>query len=284
MENTTEILLELGLNKLESEVYMHLLTHPPLTAYKIGKQINKPTANVYKAIDALATKGAVIVEDNKNKLCRAVAPDEFVGMYENLVMEKTKKARDFLCSLKSETEDEKTYSIQSVPLVFERFRAMMARCKSIAVVDAFPKTLEKVKIFLEEAALRGVEVHVEAYQPVEIGGTFVTCAGIGSEALEHWQSQQLNLVIDGEEHLIALLDNDLKKVKQAVWSSNTYMSCLLHAGMLREQTVMKIMAQTNSPDFEIKAKQVLEEQKFFFNTNVPGFTKLFNRNKNETKL
>jgi len=269
-----EILFDLGFNRLESDVYIHLLTHPPLTAYKIGKEINKPTANVYKAIDSLAKKGAVIVEDNRTKLCKAVSPEEFLGHFESSIIEKTKSAKEFLTNLQTEFDDEKSYSIDSVPLVFERFNSMMKRSKKIAVIDAFPKALEKVIDSIEAATKRGVEVFVEAYQPIEIKGADVTCATIGNEALSHWKSQQLNLIIDGEEHLIALMDNDLKKVKQAVWSSNTYMSCMLFAGFLREQTILKIMSEVNNPDFETIAKELLEKQKFFYNTNIPGFDKL----------
>jgi len=269
-----EILFDLGFNRLESDVYIHLLKHPPSTAYKIGKEINKPTANVYKAIDSLAKKGAVLVEDNKTKLCKAVNPEEFLSHYEHSIIEKTKSAKELLTNLQTDFDDEKSYSINSVPLVFERFNSMMSRSKKIVVIDAFPKALEKVIDSIEAASKRGVEVFVEAYQPIEIRGAEVTCAIIGNKALSHWKSQQLNVIIDGEEHLIALMDNDLKKVKQAVWSNNTYMSCMLFAGFLREQTILKIMAEVNNPDFETITKQLLEKQKFFYNSNIPGFDKL----------
>jgi len=269
-----EILFDLGFNRLETDVYIHLLTHLPSTAYKIGKELNKPTANVYKAIDSLAKKGAVIVEDNRTKLCKAVSPDEFLGHYENSIIEKTKSAKELLTNLQTKFDDEKSYSINSVPLVFERFNSMMSRSKKVVVIDAFPKALEKVIDSIEAATKRGIEVFVESYQPIEIKGADVTCATMGNKALSHWESQQLNVIIDGEEHLIALMDNDLKKVKQAVWSNNTYMSCMLFAGFLREQTVLKIMAEVNNPDFESITKQLLEKQKFFYNSNIPGFDKL----------
>jgi len=274
MKNIAEVLLEIGFNRLEAEVYVHMLTHEPSTAYKIGKLINKPTANVYKAIESLAIKGAVIVEDNKNKLCKAVNSDEFLNHYEKSILEKARSAKDLLKNLGSETVDEKSYSIDSVPLVFERFNSMMSRCKSIAVIDAFPKALEKVINSIEQATERGIDVYVEAYQPIKIKGADVICAPVGEKALEHWKSQQLNLIIDGEEHLITLMDNQLKEVKQAVWSNNTYMSCILHAGCLREQTIMKIMNEVDKPDFENKVKELLDKQKFFFNSNISGFNKL----------
>lgn len=273
-------LTEIGFNKLEAEVYLYLLANPPATAYRIGKQINKPTANVYKAIESLAIMGAVVVEDNKTKLCKSVDSNEFIGHYERALKEKTKTLKSVLQNIKREIADEKTYSINSVPLVFERFRTMMDRCNSIAVVDAFPKALERVVDSIEAATSRGVEVYVEAYQPIKIKGADVVCASIGEKALSHWKSQQLNLIIDGEENLIALMDNNIEIVKQATWSSNTYLSCLLHAGTLKEQTVMKIMAELDTPDFAEKTKMILERQKFFFNTNISGFNKLFNNESN----
>ncbi len=272
-----ELLLDLGLNQLEAEVYIHLLTQPPSTAYKIGKQINKPTANVYKAIDSLAEKGAIMIEENKNKQCKAVVPEEFIGQYETAFLKKTKEAKKMLFSFDEQVIDENSYTISSVNLVFERFKNMMKKCKTIAVIDAFPKTLEKVVDCILETVNRGVDVHVEAYEPIEIKGAHVVFGKVGASALSYWQSQQLNLIIDGEEHLIALLDSDLKKVKQATWSNNLYMSCILHAGCLREQTIIQIMNSIDEPDFEKEVKKILEKQKFFFNSQVPGFNKLFER-------
>ena len=274
MTNITELLLEIGLNRLESEVYTYLLTHTPSTAYKIGKQINKPTANVYKAIESLASKGAVLVEDNKSKVCKAVSPDEFINQFEKSIIDKAELAKELLKDLEIETDDQRSYSIDSVPLVFEKFRSMMSRCKSIAVIDAFPKALERVTNSIEEATKRGVTVFVEAYQPIVIKGAEVVCTTLGERTLEHWKSQQLNLIIDGEEHLITLMDEKLETVKQGVWSNNTYMSCILHAGLLREQAIMKIIAETEKPNFEKRVKKILSEQKFFFNTNISGFNKL----------
>jgi HTH-type transcriptional regulator, sugar sensing transcriptional regulator len=272
-----DLLTGLGFNQLEAEVYVHLLAQPPSTAYKIGKQINKPTANVYKAIDSLAEKGAILVEDNKNRLCRAVSPAELMNHTEATLLEKTREAREALSSPVDLAPDENSYTIRSAPLVFEKFRSMMQNCTTIAVVDAFPKALEKVTGSITEAVARGVKVYVEAYEPVEIGGAHVVCSKIGPEAMGHWKSQQLNLVTDGQEYLVALLDTDLKKVKQAAWSNNLYMSCMLHAGRLREQTVIQGMNAVGQPGFEAEVKKILGQQQFFFNSNVPGFNRLFDR-------
>ncbi len=270
-----ELLKQLGLNNLESEVYLHLLTNKPMTAYKVGKEINKPTANVYKAIDALSKKGAVIIEDNNNKHCKAVHSDEFISHYEKDVLSKANAAKTVLQKLEKKQNDEKTYSINSVPLIFERFESMMQKCKVVAVIDAFPLALNKVLGSVNQAIERGVDVFVQTYDQTEIKGANVAYTEKGETALSYWQSQQLNLITDGEEHLISLMNNELNKVIQAVWSNNIYMSCILHAGRLQEQTVIKIMSKMNHKDFEKEVKELIKKQKFFFNSNIPGFNKLF---------
>lgn len=270
-----ELLTQLGLNNLEAEVYIHLLLNNPMTAYKVGKDLNKPTANVYKAIESLSKKGAVIIESNKNKQCKAVSPNEFISHYEKDLLKKTETIKELLNSIDKQNYDEKTYTIESVPLIFESFESMMKRCKVIAVIDAFPKALLRVIKPIERAIERGIEVFIQAYQPIDIKGADIAYTCIGDEVLEFWKSQQLNLIIDGEEHLITLMNNELSEVKQATWSNNYYMSCILHAGRMREQIVIKIMSKVNSENFESEVKRILENQKFFFNSNVPGFNKLF---------
>ncbi|HDP55557.1 MAG TPA: hypothetical protein ENN24_07775 [Bacteroidetes bacterium] len=274
MKEVSDLLFQLGFNKLEAEVYLYLLVNKPATAYGIGKGINKPTANVYKAIESLAGKGAVMVEDNRSKVCKAVNPKEFLSLYEKKVLEKTSNAKLLLQYLRQTDEEERSYTISTVSLVFERFEQMMDSCKKIAVIDAFPFALERVRTVIEKATTRGVSVFVEAYQNITIKGADVSIAPVGDKALSHWQSQQLNLIVDGEEHLVALLNSDLSKVKQAVWSNNTYMSCMLHAGFMREQTLMKIMQETEKPNFESSVKKILSNQKFFYNSEIPGFNKL----------
>lgn len=279
MKKQVNTLIDIGFNKLEADVYIYLLSHPPATSYKIGKEINKPTANVYKAIDTLSIKGAVLIEDNKNKLCKAVNSNEFIAAYKAEILNNASQAEKALNNFNKEVIDQKSYKIQSVALIFERFQNMMKRCKKIAVIDAFPNVLDLLIPIIEKTANRNIDIYVEAYKPTTIENVDVVCVDVGKQNLKHWNSQQLNLIIDGEEHLITLMDNNLSKVIQATWSNNTYMSCMLHAGFLREHTLMKIHSEYNSPDFETKIKSILNNQRFFYNSDIPGFNKLFNLNK-----
>lgn len=77
-EKCIALLRDLGLNQLEAEIYTFLLPNEPMTAYRVGKAIGRPTANVYKSIENLARFGAVLVEEGTNRVCRAVPVEEFI--------------------------------------------------------------------------------------------------------------------------------------------------------------------------------------------------------------
>ena len=75
-------LVDLGLTKLEAEIYTYLLGNSPSTGYGIAKGIGKPAANTYKALESLHNKGAILIDDSETRLCRSVPPDELFDSIE----------------------------------------------------------------------------------------------------------------------------------------------------------------------------------------------------------
>ncbi len=256
-----------GFTETEALVYACLCTNPPTTAYGIAKMIGKPTANVYKAVAKLSEKGAVFVEDGAARRCRAVPLEDVVERQEQMLRECSRKATASLASLGQRHVDENVYRIETVSLVFERARKILRGCRKIAVVDAFPRALERLLPDLRATMERGIEVVVEAYAPVEIAGARVAVVPQGHRTLALWQSEQLNLVGDGREYLAALLSADLTQVFQAVWSRSRFLSCLHHAGRLCENTVVRLLECNGDPQ---RMAEVLAEHRFFIDGEVPG--------------
>ncbi len=276
-QNEIESLSRIGLNQLEAEVYTLLLPQEPMTAYRIGKLLGKPTANVYKAIDSLESKGAVIVEEGNNRICRAVPISEFLKHLEQDFLKKTKQAARSLSHLKVKRYDERIYKLQSISHIFSRCTRMLDRCKAIAVIDAFPKPLEAIQGALLKAIKRGVEIFVQAYEPVDIPGARLVIPPQSDLVLKYWSSQQLNVVTDGKEHILALFDQGLSEIYHATWSRNLYLSCILHAGLMHEHNIHRIRAVQESKKMPEKVREILSKQKFFHNSNIPGQKELFSR-------
>lgn len=277
MEKSIAALIDLGLNQLEAEVYTTLLTHEPMTGYRIGQILGRPTANVYKALASLAQKGAVLIEEGQNRLYRPVPTAEFLQHLETSFQQKKERAGEILTQLKADSSDDRIYQLDSVPLIVARACSMLDKCEKVAVVDAFPKLLTAVRPTIEAALTRGVNVLIQAYAPIEIPGANIVQTYLSAENLADWKSQQLNLVIDAQECLLALVNNELTQVHQALWSQSIYLSFVLHVGRVREHNAHELLGWEKTADFYNKTRQLLDYDPYFMPTKVPGLKTLFSR-------
>ena len=273
----TDTLHFLGMNKLEAEVYSFLLTCPPQTAYRIAKELGRPTANVYKVVESLCRKGAAIVSGGAGRKCRAVPVKEFLSHVETDFRSRLEQAGKTLSSLKVDIHDETVYHIESPHLVLERALEMIAQCRTIALVDAFPESLDRIAPALARAAARGINVYLLAYRPISVRRVNVVVAPGAEEALRHWSCQQLNIVVDASEHLLAMMNQDLSVVHQAIWSQSPYLSSVLHAGLMREHTIHRLREAAPRSGALKEIRKILSETHFFHEEMVPGQAALMAR-------
>ena len=228
------VLVDLGFTALEEKIYTFLLTESPATGYRIAKAIGKPAANTYKAIDTLAQKGAVVLDDGPRRLCRAVPHDELLAHLERRFKENKTRAERALSTLPVQSHDDRIYKISSRDQVLERARSMLDRAKKIAVLDLFPGPLKVLEPDIVRCAARGVDVTVKAYTSVEIAGARVVKDLMSASILELRPGQRINIVIDALEHLVACLTPDGAGVYQAFWSRSPYLSSTYHGGISAE--------------------------------------------------
>jgi HTH-type transcriptional regulator, sugar sensing transcriptional regulator len=232
-----EALQKLGFTEIEALVYTYLARSEPATGYRISHAIGKPTANTYKAIAGLVQRGAVQVDEGGNRLVRAVPPDELLAALARRDEESRRTARAALASLARDDDDDRVYTLRDRDQVLERARAMLGRATTIVLGDVFPAPLAALASELEGAAARGARVVVKGYDPADLPGVTVVPADDGAHALAAWPGQQLSLVVDAQEHLLALFDRELLHVRQAVYSRSAFLSCLHHNHVAMELLV-----------------------------------------------
>lgn len=267
----------LGLNKLEARVYVCLLSQPPMTAYGVARKLGVAAANVYKAVESLSARGAVLVESGDNRLCRAVPASEFLAHMEWAFRQRSKEASDALSKLCPPESEDGWYKLESVPQALQRAREMLGRAEKAAVVDAFPRVLAELLPAIRMAVKRGVEVLVQAYEPVQIAGAKVAVAATSAQSVRLWRSEQLNLAIDGRECIVALVDGALTRVHQGLWSQSVYLSCIVFAGLKSEHTIHRMYECLSGGDELNKLKKVLRSHRFFVDAEVPGQVELMRR-------
>jgi hypothetical protein len=222
----TAALTFLGFSEIEALIYCFLLRESPATGYRVSHAIGKPTANTYKAIAALALRGAVIIDDSENRLCRAVPPGELLDRLGRAFETHKRTAESELAKIKQATGDDRVYYLTSVEQVIERARAMLTAAKQAVLLDLFPKCVPLLSAELETTAKRGVKVAARCYEPVALKGVSVVIAPGRERVLSTWPGQQLSIAVDGDQFMTALLSQDVSAVHQALWSNSTLMSCL----------------------------------------------------------
>ena len=261
----------LGFSEIESLIYCFLLKESPATGYRISHAIGKPTANTYKAIVALAQRGAIIVDDAQNRLCRAVPPAELLDRLDRDFGTHRHRAETLLGKIRPASGDDRVYQLTDVDQVLERARSMLAAAKTVALVDAFPKVLAQIAPHLESAAKRRVSVAVRAYEPLSLAGVSVLVPADAARVLTLWPGEQLNIVVDAEQYMLALLAKDARNVHQAIWSNSTFLSCLQHNGLASELMLTESLQQERGAPATQMEKLSLTRSK------SPGFQRLIER-------
>ncbi len=228
-------LVALGLTQLEADIYTFLLQESPSTGYRVAKNLGKPAANVYKAIETLEAKGAVEVDDGRTRLCRPVPAAELLDLLERRFKRNRDQAAASLQRLPGPAQDSRVYQINHRDQLFGKCRHMLQTAQRVVLVDLFLQPLDELRPDLERAAARGVAVAVKSYATDgEVAGAQVILEPEHERIRKRWPAQWIVMVSDGAEMLIALLTKDGTRVIQAVWSGSPFLSWNHHSGLSSE--------------------------------------------------
>jgi sugar-specific transcriptional regulator TrmB len=268
-------LVALGFTGLEAEVYACLARESPATGYRVAQTLGKPVAGIYKTLESLVNKGAVMVEEGTSRLCRAVPVDELLGRLERAFRERKLAAERALAELPEAPEDDRVYQLRSLEQAFERCRGMIDGAERVVVVDGFLIPLERLRPELEGAAARGVRVAVLTYDDADFAGARVIRFGQQNHPLvTTFPGSWLNLVVDGSELLLAFLSRDAERLQLAVWTRSPFLAWSLHAYMISE---FNYITTLNDPETPPETREVAKRHRRFYPLDVPGYQRLLHR-------
>jgi HTH-type transcriptional regulator, sugar sensing transcriptional regulator len=279
LTESAEALRELGFTALEAEVYSALVELSVATAYRVAQEVGKAAANVYKAVESLLRKGAIVVDDSASRLYRAVPPAELLRQMEKRFANARTRAERALGRLQRSEGDERIYQLTSREQVLERARGMISSARVSVLCDLFPDTVAELEADLSAASKRGVRVFVHVYRPIALapGIQVFTSAG-GERLLERWPGQWVNVVVDAQKHLLALLDARARGVLQAVYSESTYLSVTyfsaLSVEMMFGRTIELLEGKTNPARIRTECARM---RRAFEEAVAPGYTALLQR-------
>ena len=225
-------LMKLGFSETEAETYCQLLRTPGATGYGVAQAIKKSQANVYSALSSLTAKGAVAVDQGSVRAYRVVPPAELLPRLSREYEASCAAAENALASLGQSGQEAGVYQIKNPAQVYDRANAMCARAGESIAFQLFHAPFARLREAMNDAVARGVGVAGVTFSPGDRldGGECVLA--VKASRTELWPGDQLTLVTDAREALVALFDRKAGDVLHAFYTDSTYLASLLHAAVV----------------------------------------------------
>lgn len=257
-EELIQSLTDLGFTGMEARVYLSLLAESPQSGYGIAKKLGQPAAYVYRAVDGLEKKGALLVQLGETKLLRATPYEALINQLKGDFQSRIAQAERRLKTVQRSDWDEHIYTLTTLDQVYQRARDMIHRAESIVASDLYPAPFQQLRQHLEEASAKNVFVSAIVYngESADIDACIESSASV---RIQQWPRQWLRIAIDGTEFMNALLTKDGTDVYNAVWSANPVQSWLANYSMSMERRCHQAMnCNLDDPDL-VELRGLLNE-------------------------
>lgn len=264
----------LGFTEVESAVYVSLLRESPATGYRVAQTSGRTAANVYKALETLEQKGAVMVEDTEPRSYRAIPPEELLRSLESAFAKRRARAASTLGRIRASPADERTYRLATRSQVFERCRTILGEARHVVLLDVFPHPLAELADDIVGAARRGVRVAALVYEPTVLDGVEVVLHFDAERVTRQWSAQWLNISADAAVHAHALVSADEDEVPHATWSASPFLAHLYQSGLIGEMAHSVARRLTKSGESAERIAAGLDRIETFMHRDTPAFTML----------
>jgi sugar-specific transcriptional regulator TrmB len=234
--DVVQTLRRLGFSEIEALVYCDLLQHPGSTGYRVGKSIKRPHANVYQGLVALEARGAVLFEEGETRIYTAVPSAELLGNLQRRFQEDCATAAEALESFSAEQpEEDRVFRLTSRDQAYARARAMLHEAEETVLIEAFPGPIRELRDDLQEAARSGLSVAGMVLRPEDqIEGTNIMVSNMAQRVLEIWRCDQLTLIVDARQFMLALFDDKSGELRRGVWVSSPYLAPVFNNGIVAD--------------------------------------------------
>lgn len=242
-------LTSLGFTELESRVYCDLLRNGAASGYRLSQRLGKAPANIYQTLGTLTQKGAVLVSDdmNEKRTYNPLPPRQLIGVLQHSFERRTRGAIEALEQVHKPVSGERVYTINSVPQVLERARAMLSGARSILLFDFFPQIYDLLRDEVDAARARGITVAGIAYEERHAAPLMPFNRESTELVGSRWAGLGLLLVADGSEQLIAQISKDMERVLNAVWTDSVFMSCTFHSALAADIRLVAFRQDPSDP-------------------------------------
>jgi len=255
---STVRLQQLGFTALETDIYLALLRYGDMTGYAVAKQVGKVVANVYKALESLHQKGAVLQLQQDQKRYAAVPWRQLLDHEQRKFSQTLSELATELESLPAPDAQEGVYQLKNPDQLLYDSRQLCRDAQGLLLADLQPAAVPLLAEELVAAASRGVEVRVKIYEPAELPGVHLTLRANGREVYGKTADVSFKLVADGNNFVIGLMSADLSRVIQAFKSRSALLNMSLFCGLTYELILTELKQSLAQNDLA-RSQQILAD-------------------------
>lgn len=248
-ESSIKALTDLGLNNLEANIYLALLSEPGTTGYRVAKSLGKPVSNVYHSLESLTGRGLVILRcHGKDRLFSPVPVKEMTSLLRSDLERKVNVLEDELKAIEAPPLETAIYEIDNREQLFNKISTLIREANRAVLFTADGFFINQFKPELETAAENGRTVLILGYEDIEL--THCDFLKLTSCNNTPWPGHWIIMDVDGIQHLIAFFEKP-DTLTHAIWCNDQYVSYWIHFFMLADFTLMTFFEETrNRPEYK----------------------------------
>ena len=234
-DTNIQLLMDIGLSKIQARIYLSLLKGDKLTGYAVAKQLNEPAANTYKALESLQKKGLIFLDDSARvKYYTAQPIRHYLDQLELRFADKRKVIENVIKPSEFESFQEGIYRIESYERLYTQSSALIKKSSEIIALDSTPLPIEQIKKDLQKASKRGIIVLIKSYAEVQIPNCEVVFSKKMGSPVYELPIQYFHLVVPGEGYITALLNRENRQLLYGIYTQNLFLSIVAYNGFVME--------------------------------------------------
>jgi len=243
-ERVRPLLSNVGFSALETDVYMALLKEPGASGYRVAQMFGKSVGSIYKALDSLRVKGAVVAnETTRPTTYVALSIHEYMNARRRDLEVLETKIEHELEEVVAGPEQRGVFDLTSVGQVYERCRDLLRGAQTVALLNIDARPLEELRGELTAAADRGVKVLIKTRAPARIPGCGILAPGAPPTARS---GDELGIAVDFREYVQAFLKSDGSAVEEAIWVRQPHLANQVCSLFQSDFTLTKVSAMVQA--------------------------------------
>lgn len=225
LDDTVNLLQQLGFTSYEAKAYIGVLASQPVGAYELAKKSNIPSSKIYETVNKLLKRGVIQfsesidpVDGADNPSYVALPPEDLSEQLNQQTSQRTAALLTALAKLNKAQSTDFIWPLHSIESLKEKSIGLIESAKESILVSLWPQELQWLDALLEHKVSQGIPTAIVHFgkPTVSIGATYHHPV----EKTLHAEKggRGLTLVIDSREVVMANF-NETTEI-DACWSRN----------------------------------------------------------------